>query len=93
MLLVDKKSQFVIIFEFDLTNQGLCSFGDNNQYQLQKNSRFSFFGCWLNLQQITATGTALSNNDKAKKTLFIYRDSLSSQDFSRLSQVISHMNH
>jgi len=64
------------------------------QFQLLASSRYSFFGCWLHM-------SALSNQHKSnrylskpllnainKKRLFIYRDSLSTEDFSRLSQVI-----
>ena len=69
------------------------TFDKKEQFQLLASSRYSFFGCWLHM-------TALSNmyspeplpnkilKSSKKKLLFIYRDSLSSEDFSRLTQAI-----
>ena len=86
------------ITAFKLTSQGQCSFAGNNHYQLHLNSRCSFLGCWLVLQPVV-TVNSLSEQRQAAKTgsetklLFIYRDSLSKQDFSRISQVITHLHH
>jgi len=70
-------------YQFELTPQGVCTFNGAEYYQLQTNSRFSFLGCWLTLMPATAQNTLLKGK---KKQLFIYRDSLSEQDFSRLSR-------
>ena len=97
-LLTKHRTSDVIVSRFELNSQGLCSFDDTEHYQLQANSRFSFLGCWLVLQPLTAQPLSAVNsivNDnytfKATK-FFIYRDSLSEQDFSRLSNVISQLN-
>ena len=73
-------------------------------FQLLATSRFSFLGCWLELLPVsTASVNSLDNNylnvkplkkipwnntRLKKKQLFIYRDSISLQSFSRLIQVI-----
>jgi len=99
LLLAKKNSQSVIVSRFELTNEGLCSFDGNIHYQLLANSRFSFLGCWLTLQPLTAqpmpTVNSMFNakNNSPKTRFFIYRDSLSRQDFSRISRVISQLNH
>jgi hypothetical protein len=73
--------------------------GTNNlaeQFQLLTNSRCSFLGCWLNLAPISNLylRESFSNvivKKSQKKRLFIYRDSLSKKDFSRLSRVIRNL--
>ena len=73
-------------------------------FQLLATSRFSFLGCWLELLPVSTASVNSLGNDylnvkllkKApwnntrlkKKQLFIYRDSISPQSFSRLVQVI-----
>jgi hypothetical protein len=87
-------AQSVTSFIFDLNSRGICSFKGDNYYQLQENSRFSFLGCWLILEPISVANSMLNNKNEGRKiTLFIYRDSLSQQDFSRLCNVISQLNH
>lgn len=82
-----------VIAQFEVNNQGLCSFEEGSYYQLQTSSRISFLGCWLVLQPTSITSPLLDNlNNNAKILFFIYRDSLSKQDFSRLSQVIRRLN-
>lgn len=97
-----KKHQQNIISRFELNNEGVCSFETSmhriEHYQLLENSRFSFFGCWLFLQPTTnnscvKAGGNLVNNSDVKKQFFIYRDSLSDQDYSRLTNVIAQLNH
>ncbi len=66
------------------------------QFQLLTSSRYSFFGCWLHMQPLsnissTAPLFFVINKKRKKKLLFIYRDSLSAVDFSRLSQVIRNL--
>jgi len=97
-LLAKQRSVHVIVSRFELNSQGVCSFDGNKHYQLQANSRFSFLGCWLTLQPLTAQSiTAVgamfnTSNNNSNKMFFIYRDSLSNQDFSRLSNVISQLS-
>jgi hypothetical protein len=94
VLLVKQSPQHIILSRFELNSQGLCIFEGNKYYQMQMGSRFSFLGCWLTLQPLTAVSTMENTcNDNSKKVCFIYRDSLSSQDFSRLSNVISQLNY
>ncbi|MCW8833731.1 MAG: hypothetical protein OQK09_04810 [Colwellia sp.] len=75
------------LYQFELNQQGLCLFNGNEYYQLHASSRFSFFGCWLMLLPTTENKCS---GDKAKQ-LFIFRDSLTEQDFSRLSQVLRNL--
>ena len=98
-LLAVQNPQKVIVSRFELSSQGICAFDDNHYYQLQSNSRFSFLGCWLILQPLTAQPTTSvnslfkANKNNSKRLFFIYRDSLNNQDFSRLTKVISELNH
>ena len=77
--------QIRVLYQFELTSQGICTFDDEGYYQLQANSRCSFLGCWLTLMPITTKNTLFFGK---YKQLFIFRDSLSEQDFSRLSRVL-----
>jgi len=89
-----QNNQQAIVSTFELNNQGLCTFDDEMHYQLQASSRFSFVGCWLILQPVLTANTPFySKNKIRKRLLFIYRDSLSQQDFSRLSNVIAQLDH
>lgn len=89
-----QSSKHVTVSQFELNSQGLCSFDGNKHYQLQASSRFSFLGGWLILQPVTTVHAMFNvSNNKSKTMIFIYRDSLSKQDFSRLSNVISQLNH
>lgn len=86
-------------FYMSIDENGVCSFEsmfDNSfestsnvkeQFQLLASSRYSFFGCWLDMDSTKLVNKSI-NKKHIKKQLFIYRDSLSSEDFSRLSQVI-----
>tara|TARA_B110000467_G_C18234125_1_gene430498 strand:- start:505 stop:1017 length:513 start_codon:yes stop_codon:yes gene_type:complete len=84
-----------------LTKEGAVSFSnDPIDYQLLANSRISFLGCWLiisprlNREIKTNIGQERSlitgNNNKVQK-VFIFRDSLSGQDYSRLSNVLNNL--
>ena len=56
-------------------------------YQLLTDSRFSFIGLWLIMQPNDTP--LLSNSLKTSTTqLFIFRDSVSQQDFSRIANII-----
>jgi len=93
-LLLTKPKKHQVISMFELDNQGICAFEGGNSYQLQANSRISFLGCWLILQPVSNTSLVLNNrNTNAKRRFFIFRDSLSKQDFSRLSQVIHQLSY
>ncbi|MDO6506714.1 hypothetical protein Q4506_07590 [Colwellia sp. 4_MG-2023] len=90
--LSSKSVQCVTDVNFELSKAGICSL-KGNDYQLSKSSRFSFLGCWLILQPITKVSLMLDDDKVSKnKALFIYRDSLSEQDFSRLVTVITQLN-
>lgn len=83
--LFDEKS---LAYQFEVTSQGLCTFDGKHDYQLQASSRLSFLGCWLYF-----VAAPVSSNDVPKhKQLFIFKDSLSDQDFSRLSAVLEHID-
>jgi len=83
----------ITAFDFEITDEGGCSFGRDKSYQLQNNSRVSFLGCWLILQSIPTAHSMFNTKCNNKITsLFICRDSLSNQDFSRLSTIISLLN-
>lgn len=93
VFLMAKRSHLRGASSFELDSQGLCTFSCDIHYQLQPSSRFSFFGCWLNLKSITADNAMFNTaNRNGNASLFIYRDSLSQQDFSRVSKVISQLN-
>lgn len=85
----------VYSFEDLLENTIINNVSRKEHFQLLASSRYSFFGCWLHMAPLSnlslATAAPLSytiNKKGQKKWLFIYRDSLSAQDFSRLSQII-----
>jgi hypothetical protein len=66
------------------------------QFQLLSGSRYSFLGCWLYLTPLSSLYsseflTSWINKKPEKKRLFIYRDSLSADDFSKLSRVIRNL--
>lgn len=92
-ILLAKKEKSVVVARFELDNQGSCSFDGVHYYQLLTQSRFSFLGCWLYLQNCNDNTRYSANDNDAIKRVFIFRDSLCEDDFSRLSNVISQLNH
>lgn len=100
IFLSSKKDQKVVL-HFLLQKEGLCSFLDSSEgiehYQLLKGSQYSFLGCWLLLQPTSQFGELNPKNSfitpNPTKRVFIYRDSVSELDFSRLSNVISQLNY
>ncbi len=90
-VLIAQKSgkQARVEYQFELSQQGVCTFDSNVYYQIQASSRLSFLGCWLKLVPVTAKSTLLVNK---YKQLFIYRDSLCEQDFSRLSRLLKDLS-
>jgi len=94
LLFTQSNSQQAMVSRFELNNQGQCFFEDDTYYQLHVSSRISFLGCWLVLQPTSTVSTILHpKNNNSKTLLFIYRDSLSKQDFSRLSNVIAQLEY
>lgn len=94
VFLAQQNNQQDTISTFELNDQGQCIFDGNNYYQIQQGSRFSFLGYWLILQPISVINTMFDIESNSSKTLFfIYQDSLNKQDSSRLSNVISQLNH
>ena len=82
------------VLTFDLTSKGQCLFDNQRCYQIQSSSRQSFLGCWLVLQLKSSTHVHFNaKNRNPNKLLFIFRDSLSKQDFSRLANVITQLEH
>lgn len=79
---LDEDGIFSIVNNYNKTTGN--SLQVKEQFQLLVNSRYSFFGCWLYMSPLPIT----INKKTPIKYLFIYRDSLSAEDFSRLSQVI-----
>ena len=93
-LLTKQSRQQVIISTFELTEQGQCLFKDGSNYQLHLSSRCSFLGCWLVLQPLVTAGIfPVVKINNGKELFFIYRDSLSKQDFSRIANVISQLHY
>lgn len=83
----------VCSFEFMPENTVASAIDRKEPFQLLTGSRYSFLGCWLymvplsNVYSAEPVSNAINKRHK-KKRLFIYRDSLSTEDFSRLTQVI-----
>jgi len=76
-----------------LTNTGVIGLNnDNINYQLLAESRLSFIGCWLVIMPNNSTATQQSSSkNRYPKQIFIFRDSLHEQDFSRLARVINQL--
>jgi hypothetical protein len=73
-------------YSFFVTKEGLCQFNNHHgnslleEFALTAYSRISFLGCWLIF-------TSKGHSNKSKST-FIFKDSLSTKDYSRLKRVI-----
>jgi hypothetical protein len=72
----------LIVLHFDGTID--CQYGAN--YTIMRNSRIGWFGCWLLLKKVNDDSP--SSAFTLKHTLFVYRDSLYSQDYCRLCRHI-----
>lgn len=79
------------IMQFIVAKNGECQFLEH-KYQLLSSSRVSFFGCWLKMILIR-NGHQSNQSLQNIKHYFIYRDSLSNQDFSRLARVIKSLKY
>jgi len=63
---------------------------DSLTYQVQATSRLSFVGCWLDIELATDNINPINKTkSKVLTELFIYKDSLSEQDYARLVSVIN----
>jgi len=108
VLLTKKNDNLTSVAQLQLSAQGECSWlcinndidgdtGDNNveYFQLLATSRYSFLGCWLEFLPVSAMplkNKYLNTPCLKKRQLFIYRDSVSPQSFSRLVQTIKNLD-
>ena len=78
---------------FILTNTGSIRFNNEEaSYQLLAGSRLSFIGCWLVMRQnVPAVFLPKDLLEKIPKQLFIFRDSINEQDYSRIASVIKQL--
>lgn len=62
-------------------------------YQLKPSSRTCFIGCWLDfIPEECQTSLKPDEISSIPKRLFIFRDSLNGQDFSRITRVIKQLD-
>lgn len=90
-MILDEKG--VCSFENSANNTLNEVVDSKEQFQLLSSSRYSFFGCWLHMTPLANHTSSLYlsngiNKSDKKRCLFIYRDSLTAEGFSRLSHVI-----
>ncbi|NQY64865.1 MAG: hypothetical protein HRT38_14275 [Alteromonadaceae bacterium] len=100
------KKTIIVEHRFILQEDGICNFisaeetsqsliGDVNDFkqdlQLQRTSRVGFYGCWLSFKAVDEQKTIIKSGAGVNKSLFIFKDSLSDRDFSRLCRVINHV--
>lgn len=83
----------VCSFEFSTKDAPKSNAYSKEQFQLLASSRYSFFGCWLHMETLPNLSSSqyipnAINKSHKKRWLFIYRDSLTAEGFSRLSHVI-----
>ena len=92
-LFLSKSNNNAIAHSFVLTyTGGLCFDKDQLSYQLLTTSRLGFIGCWVIMVPSELTLNQCGNtNNTSPKQLFIFRDSISDQDFSRLARVIKQL--
>ena len=78
---------------FILTNTGSIRFNNEDaSYQLLAGSRLSFIGCWLVMSQnVPAVFLPKDLFETMPKQLFIFRDSINEQDYSRIARVIKQL--
>jgi hypothetical protein len=98
-LINSTKKGYSSLYSFILSKEGeVCFSNDSRSYQLLDSSRVSFLGCWLILASKSAEEINLnidssnSVNQRYKiKKMFVFRDSLSGTDFSRICQVLRNL--
>ena len=92
-LLLSNKNDKSIKGTLVLSSTGNVQFDFAAQsYQLLPNSRFSFIGFWLVMMP---SNTRLIPSQEMKKSipkkLFIFRDSVNAQDYSRIANVLKQL--
>jgi hypothetical protein len=77
-----------------ITSEGHVSMHNETvTYQLLATSRLSFVGCWLKLQKSSSFNKPTTVTEQTNyKQFFIFKDSLSRQDFSRLVSVLKQVD-
>jgi hypothetical protein len=92
-LLLSIKNNKAIIDSFVLSTVGEIILNkDLGSYQLLASSRHSFIGCWLIMIPIQTTHLQHYLGRKTRpKHLFLFRDSLTKQDYSRIARVLSEL--
>ena len=79
-----------------LHDNGLIDYDSQTSFSLHINSRIGWFGCWLILinelktdeQKINIKSRSTYKKKSKSIKLFIFKDSLSSQDYARLTRKI-----
>lgn len=75
--------------KFELHIDGKCYFNLGQLCRLHVNSRVGILGCWLVFIRVKNSQNLI---DDTHQPFFIFKDSLSAQDYSRLCRVINHLN-
>jgi len=88
-LFKEKSAYHSAMYDFSMNTQGQCLFtlSDSSvvkSYQLLAKSRISFVGCWLFMKPI---GLNHRNSNRTKR-IFLFKDSISNQDYSRISRIL-----
>ncbi|PKI12693.1 hypothetical protein CXF71_18330 [Colwellia sp. 12G3] len=76
-----------------LTNTGNIHFNNEQvSYQLLSDSRLSFIGCWLvMIKDVPLLSPRINVSETIPKLVFIFRDSINKQDYSRIARVIKQL--
>jgi len=85
---------------FTLNTLGECQFSANDKRQLSHSSRIGFWGCWLVFERHSSGSATLIKNNLLKSlqvkftlpSYFIFKTSLSPQQYSRLCRIILKLN-
>lgn len=87
---ISRDNNEAFIHYLTITTDGLLTINnDKAGYQLLTTSRLGFIGCWLVLQKRSVLiNPSEKTNQAASRQLFIFRDSLSEQDYARLVSVL-----
>jgi hypothetical protein len=75
---------------FIIGNEGKCILAEHQTFQLDVHSRVGWFGCWLVL---TSTSSVAVSHEKVVRHLFLFKNSVSLQDYSRISRIIKRLKH
>lgn len=85
---------------FTINTLGECQFSADDKRQLSVSSRIGFWGCWLVFERHSSGSAALIKNNLLKRlrvkltspSYFIFKTSLSPQQYSRLCRIILKLN-